>query len=341
MKDLSIIVPLYNHEGEVVECINTLLKSIDEQMIILVIDDGSTDGGAEEIKKIFKNNKKVKLYQKRNGGLCSARNFGMAKAKSRYITFCDPDDTVNVKFNYRDLISQMEKYEYDYLIFNYNYKYIDKNVESINLNFPKGNFVLEKDDLAKLKASTLVSTINSFNIPNFDGCQFVCNKIYKLSIIKENNLLFNPNLKFSEDSIFNIKYLDHVDKTYITDINFYNYSVYSTNATNSYKKDILETYDAYQIEISHLLENGNEFDKEVYYARIFRNLTNCLKYKLYHKDNQKKDTTIRDVLNKYPYYKDSIRNLKFKSVTRKQKLLLLAFKLKLYFIVQLLSKLNR
>ena len=89
---VSIIVPVYNLEGYVENCIRSLMKQTYENIEILCIDDGSTDNSATVIKKLADGDQRVKYIYKENGGVSSARNKGLEVANGEYIMFVDGDD---------------------------------------------------------------------------------------------------------------------------------------------------------------------------------------------------------------------------------------------------------
>lgn len=92
---LSIIVPLYNVEKYIRKCLDSLLNQNFENYEIIVVNDGSTDNSDSIIRKYYVNNVKIKYFTKENGGLSSARNFGLSKASGEYIMFVDSDDYVD------------------------------------------------------------------------------------------------------------------------------------------------------------------------------------------------------------------------------------------------------
>ena len=92
--DISIIVPIYNVEEYLEECLNSLANQTKDNIEIIMVDDGSTDSSAEIAKKFEKEYSNFFLYQKENGGLGNARNYGVKYAKGKYIAFVDSDDKV-------------------------------------------------------------------------------------------------------------------------------------------------------------------------------------------------------------------------------------------------------
>lgn len=93
MPKVSIIVPVYNVEKYIEKCLNSLLDQTIEDIEIIIVNDGSTDNSKKIIEK-YLNNKKIVYLEKENGGLSSARNYGIPYAKGEYIGFVDSDDYV-------------------------------------------------------------------------------------------------------------------------------------------------------------------------------------------------------------------------------------------------------
>ena len=95
MPKVSVIVPFYNVEKYIEKCLNSLVNQSLEEIEIILVNDGSQDSSkekAKEIEKKFPN--KIKYYEKANGGLGDARNFGIKYATGEYIAFLDSDDYV-------------------------------------------------------------------------------------------------------------------------------------------------------------------------------------------------------------------------------------------------------
>ena len=97
MKLVSVIVPCYNGEKDIERCLNSIVNQTYKKIEVIVVDDGSKDNSKELIKEYVNNYPNVNYYYKKNGGLSSARNFGLKKATGDYIAFVDSDDYIDLK----------------------------------------------------------------------------------------------------------------------------------------------------------------------------------------------------------------------------------------------------
>lgn len=92
---LSIIIPVYNGEKHIEKTVRNLLASSYQNLELLLIDDGSTDGSLALCRKLSKSDCRIQVLHKENGGIGDARNFGLSHATGDYIGFCDQDDEVS------------------------------------------------------------------------------------------------------------------------------------------------------------------------------------------------------------------------------------------------------
>ena len=91
---ISVIVPVYNVEQWVQECIDSIIRQTYKNIEIIIVDDGSTDNSGAICNRIASNDTRIKVFHKENGGLSDARNFGIDKACGNWITFIDSDDFI-------------------------------------------------------------------------------------------------------------------------------------------------------------------------------------------------------------------------------------------------------
>ena len=112
---ISIIIPVYNAEPYLEECVNSVLKQTYPQYELILIDDGSTDASWELIRSYAGKSEKVKGRRKENGGPNSARKLGLEIAEGEFVIFIDADDTVD-RLLCEKLIQTMELHEVDMVI---------------------------------------------------------------------------------------------------------------------------------------------------------------------------------------------------------------------------------
>ena len=92
---VSVLIPVYNVEQYLPKCLDSLLAQTWQNFELVVVNDGSPDGCWDIMQDYAARDSRVRIFQKENGGVSSARNFGMEKAKGEYLGFVDPDDWVS------------------------------------------------------------------------------------------------------------------------------------------------------------------------------------------------------------------------------------------------------
>lgn len=98
MSKISIIVPVYNTEGYLCKCIDSILNQTYKFFELILVDDGSTDNSLNICKEYEEKDKRIKVFHKENGGQGSARNLGIDKAEGEYIGFVDSDDFIHPRY---------------------------------------------------------------------------------------------------------------------------------------------------------------------------------------------------------------------------------------------------
>ncbi|MGL4862910.1 MAG: glycosyltransferase family 2 protein [Cetobacterium sp.] len=110
MNGISVIIPTYNRKNKVLKAIYSILEQEYENYEIIVVDDGSTDGTKEEIKKI--KNKRISYFFKENGGAASAKNYGAKNSNYNFILFLDSDDYLENKYILKLINSKLSKNDF-------------------------------------------------------------------------------------------------------------------------------------------------------------------------------------------------------------------------------------
>lgn len=104
---ISVIIPAYNSENYIKRCLESILVQTYTNYELIVVDDGSTDNTLKICRELQNQNEKIKIIEKENGGVSSARNVGLANTKGEYIAFIDSDDYVSKE--YLEILVRMTK----------------------------------------------------------------------------------------------------------------------------------------------------------------------------------------------------------------------------------------
>lgn len=244
---VSVIVPVYNVEEYLEKCLESLVNQKFDNYEIIVVNDGSPDNSQKIIDKYIKKYPKlIKGYKKKNGGLSSARNYGLQKARGEYVAFVDSDDYV--KDNYIGLLyGKAKSGDYDIVVCNIIRKCgSDEDILSCCTN--KDNTIV-KNMLISLPAAW--------------------NKIYRKNLFIENGIYY-PDKLYYEDlattgrllvSAKKVAYIDDALYYYIDrDGSIMNQKKYNSKMADSFKAlEILTKYykdnnyyDKYSVEIEYL-----------------------------------------------------------------------------------------
>ena len=130
MVKVSVIVPVYNVEKYIRKCLDSLVNQTLENIEIIIVDDGSTDTSKDIIKEYMDKYKNIKYYQKENGGLGDARNYGLQYATGKYIAFLDSDDYIRVR-TYQLMYEKAEKEDSDIVECNFYWTYQNRKRKDI------------------------------------------------------------------------------------------------------------------------------------------------------------------------------------------------------------------
>lgn len=268
MIELSFIVPVYNVEPYIEECLRSILSCSFENKELIIINDGSTDNSESIILSFVKNYSFIKYIKKENEGMSSARNAGLEVANGKYCLFIDSDDVIDSNYIF-ELIKTAEESNAqivvgDYYEFSTNHKKLrlDKS------NF-SGSLINETDRLKK--------------ILNLEISFAIWNKLYLTSFLKNNNLKFKVGYWF-EDLDFVFKCFYKANEIKKANCIFYGYRQRPGSIMKSISLKILDKIIiANNLKAFLIAENKYEIYKNdfqiLYLKMAFSVLYSCFRYK--------------------------------------------------------------
>lgn len=224
MPQVSVIVPVYKVEQTLSRCVDSILDQTFQDFELILIDDGSPDNCGSICDVYATQDNRVKVIHKENGGVSTARNFGISVSRGDFLCFIDSDDDVDSSF----LSSMIRLYEkdVDLVVCGYNWVKDDNIINYIKFSENKYDFLC-RDDIFELKEKIMISA---------PWC-----KLFKADIIKKNNILFDETLSLGEDIVFNFSYLNFANDITIVNECLYNYRVDNeASLLRKYRKDLLD-----------------------------------------------------------------------------------------------------
>lgn len=208
---VSVIVPIYNSERFLKECIESIASQTFKDFEVLLINDGSTDESPQICDNYSKKYNNFITFHKGNSGVSSTRNYGIERARGKFITFVDSDDVLSSKYleilvrNVKNSLLSVCKWSTAYSNFSYN-----NDIKVLN------------------KKEALISVYDYRGIRGLPFC-----KLFDLSTIKNNNIRFNESISICEDELFVIEYISAIkSNVVVTNSCLYYYRPGFTGALN-------------------------------------------------------------------------------------------------------------
>ncbi len=188
---VSIIVPVYNAEKYLVKCLDSVVNQTLKNVEIILVDDGSTDKSSDICKDYAAKDERIIYFKKENEGLAAARQDGMEKASGEYIGFVDSDDWLELNM-YERMYSVAKEENADVVFCN---AFLDEDVKD-QIHLEPGVYDrerIEKEILPRSLAGLTPRGANSV----IRWCNWL--RLYKRSLIEENNLSFGRGFRRSQD----------------------------------------------------------------------------------------------------------------------------------------------
>lgn len=207
--NISIIIPIFNAESYLDDCLNSILNQTMDNIEIICINDGSNDNSLEILKKYAKKDARIIIHEQKNSGVSVARNVGLSLAKGECIIFIDADDCIDIN-TAKILWENYQKTNADIIVFGG--QSFPVNIDWINKKLHTRNVIYNYDSI-----NALFYEIGS--IP------FLWNKMFKTKLIQQKNTCFNLDFALGEDQIFQFQLFPLARKIQYIDNKLYHYRV--------------------------------------------------------------------------------------------------------------------
>lgn len=212
MPEISIIIPAYNAEKEIVRCIDSILNQTYNCFEIIIIDDGSTDRTLEICKKYAEKDVRILVKSQENKGVSATRNLGLNLSRGKYICFVDADDYLDCRY-LEILLKNILKTNADISMCKWSRNGIDQT------NIELSEEVWDKEN----------TFYQFFKYGKIDGA--ICCKLYRREIVQ--NIYFNDKIRLGEDQMFAIQAIERSEKVVFQNISLYAYMYNEASAMNT------------------------------------------------------------------------------------------------------------
>lgn len=309
--ELSIIIPVYNAEGNLKKLLESLVNQYLKGIEIILIDDGSTDNSFKICKNYADKYAFIKLSQQKNEGASAARNKGLDIASGKYIAFIDSDDRITNDY----LETSLKLCKINTHLIQFDWLSVDCEEKYKEYTLDEAEGIIEYKDYLNLVI------MQKANAP--------WNKIYMRELIEKYNIRFNRNMIVGEDIYFTIKFLKHASNIYISHRKIYVYFLNKNGICGNVNPRYF--YDNYRVYVDMCSIVKNNDDNGVMYNNmnlamlrmIYRTIGFCIERN--YSKQQIKDAIEKSKINV------TIKKIKCNSIKDKVRLILI--RLKMYYII--------
>lgn len=238
---VSIIVPIYNAEKYLQQCLDSIINQTYTDIEIILVDDGSADNSGVICDQYAALDKRIIVLHNSNHGVSYSRNYGIKNSTGEYILFIDSDDTVEPDY-VKTLVQPMLVFNVDLVIC---------NVNELLLGTGKSKNRELKQELKGDFKNDFYALIEFLRVP--------CLKLYKSDVIKMYSVEFPEDVNYAEDQLFNFQYYRHVKHYKFIDLPLYNYIHQESSLSDLRNRRSKEAFEKYM----YKLRNEKAFLEEL------------------------------------------------------------------------------
>lgn len=237
MEIITVIIPVYNAEAYLEECVKSVLSQTYPNINIILVDDGSTDGSSFICDRLSQIDSRIDVIHKSNEGVSAARNLGIKHSNGDYICFIDADDIIDV---------QMIEKLYKNMINNNT----DLSICGHTTVISDGNNKRRVDHIPCLFCGTTKEFLKQVAcFLDNESIQGPCAKLFKKKIIQNYRLLFPVNMEYGEDTFFVLSYISYTERiSSISDIGYFYRKINSSSLSSKVDPNRIEIFiDLYEL----------------------------------------------------------------------------------------------
>lgn len=279
---VSIIIPVYNVESYLEQCVTSLVNQTYQNIEIILVDDGSKDKSGFICEKLAEKDCRITVIHKENAGLGFARNTGLDLASGEYVTFIDSDDFVE-KDLIQNLMEGLKKFSADTCVGGY------RRVSASGKELYKEQYELRTYCGEQVYQEFFLRMLGSAPDKHDSIKMSVWNSLYSMDLIKKNNIrFFSERVMISEDVIFNSDYYKYAKCVSVINSVSYCYRITEGSVTNKYKPDRTEMVCLLYEEMERRISGKFKTEEAIYrlQKQFFINIRMCISQEMSKSSNK-------------------------------------------------------
>ncbi len=273
---VTVIVPVYNAQQYISDCIESILRQTYQNLEIILVDDGSSDQSKDLCNHYSRMDSRIRVIHQVNQGVAAARNMGIRNASGTYAVFVDADDYIDP-----DSVEYLMQYQHFDLVSCSFYKNFDETDEKI-VDVMAGCAYADTDEkkqqlqhgsslipgcayadvqhMSELKKKMMYSSDQVFN----DLLASMCNKLFRLDIVRSFYEDLNTDIAYEEDAAFVYTYILKCSSAVICERAYYHYRIHKDSAVHSNYRYFLKNVNDLYIYLETLFQNDAEYESLLY-----------------------------------------------------------------------------
>lgn len=308
---VSVIIPVYNIEKYLAECLESVCNQTLKEIQIVVVDDGSTDGSAAICKAYAQRYPHIlEYYHKENGGSASARNMGLEHARGEYIGFIDSDDWVEPDM-YEKLYCTAKDNDAD-MVFCRSFE--EECPGSYEYIFPRAGYFSREEMKKELFPWLMPAVTPKGNFRNLRWCNWL--RICKRSVIDENGIRFYDKSRRCEDLGFSVACTINAKNYYYLNESLYHNRPNAASKSRNYSKEMWKSIRELMKYLQQLTAGCTDYDfSHGMDVCVFYFCTMIVRNEMRLQDAKKRETLLQEMLDD-PVCRDSVNRISAEGMNR-------------------------
>lgn len=341
---ISVIIPVYNVEKYIDKCIQSVINQSMTDTEIILVDDGSTDKSLVKCKEWSQKDDRVRAIHQTNQGVSVARNRGIKESSGEWIAFIDSDDWIEP--NYLEVLYKAAvRKNIDISICGFYFDYPDEIV--VRGHYEKDMEFNRREEISQIQIQIFAKNMSKIRNNSGDRIGAPWCKLFRSDFIKDNKLEFIPNLKRSQDVVFNLFALEHAIKVIYTNQPLYHYRINPDSVCVKFSKTILTNVNAYLNEMDAFITKYHENDivfRDAFSTKVCTSVYKCMFQYFFNENYSGSYRKMKRELNEYlsqNIFKNALKNVKYQNLDASEKVFVFCLKYRMIAILLFLVKMRQ